>query len=123
MPVFLSKASIHKRDLVLRIQLSNTGSDTVRVQGSWMWPRAFTAAKRKEVVHHQDMFHAVWNDKLQLWSMGLFASIYPAETCEMLSALCTVWKVLGLSLGLWQWLFGDTSEDRLGQRTRQCRFF
>lgn len=47
-----------------------------------MWPRALTAAKRKEVAHHQDMLYAVWNDKLQLWSTGLFASIYLAETSE-----------------------------------------
>lgn len=39
-----------------------------------MWPRALTAAKRKEVAHHQDVLFAVWNDKLQLWSTGLFAS-------------------------------------------------
>lgn len=87
-----------------------------------MWPRAFTAAKRKEVAHHQDTLYAVWNDKLQLGSTGLFASIYLAETSEMLSALHMVWKALGISLGSWQWLFGDTSEDRLGQRTKQGRF-
>lgn len=87
-----------------------------------MWPRALTAAKRKEVAHHQDMLFAVGNDKLQLWSRGLFASIYLAETSEMLSAFHMVWKALGISPGPWQWLFENTSEERLGQRTRQGRF-
>lgn len=52
----------------------------VRVQGSWMWPRALTAAKRKEVAYHQDTVYAVQSDKLQLWSTVLLASIYLAET-------------------------------------------
>lgn len=64
-----------------------------------MWPRALTAAKRKEVTHHQDMLYAVWNDELQLWSTGLFANIYLAETSEMFSDLHMVWKALKLSLG------------------------
>lgn len=64
-----------------------------------MWPRALTAAKRKEVAYHQDTVYAVQSDKLQLWSTVLLASIYLAETSKMLSALHMVWKALGLSLG------------------------
>lgn len=39
-----------------------------------MWPRALTAAKRKEVAYHQDTLYAVWSDKLQLWITVLLVS-------------------------------------------------
>lgn len=68
-----------------------------------MWPRALTAANREEVAHHQDMLCAAWNDRRQLWNMGLFASIHLARAPEMLSALPVLWKAFSGTLAAAFW--------------------
>lgn len=66
-----------------------------------MWPRALTAASRKEAAHQRDVLCAAWS---------LLTSIYLAQAPETLSALPGVGKALRLSLAPQQWLFGDAAE-------------
>lgn len=66
-----------------------------------MWPRALTAASRKEAAHQRDVLCAAWS---------LFSSIYLAQAPETFSALPGVGKALRLSLAPQQWLFGDAAE-------------